>query len=105
LKNGPRMISNFDAAETDGGDPGRRSSEFARRHIGPSPQEIEEMLGAVEADSLEDLARETIPASLWMEEDLRLPRRYRREGICRQLGRRHDRSNPRRAIRSLNPLA
>ncbi|TNC50521.1 aminomethyl-transferring glycine dehydrogenase [Rubellimicrobium rubrum] len=39
--------------------------DFAnRRHIGPSPSEMEEMLAAVGAVSLDDLIDETVPASI-----------------------------------------
>ena len=38
--------------------------DFADRHIGPSPQEIDEMLHAVGAASLDALIRETVPDSI-----------------------------------------
>ena len=39
--------------------------DFAnRRHIGPSPSEMEEMLAAIGVDSLETLINETVPASI-----------------------------------------
>lgn len=34
---------------------------FARRHIGPSQQDIEEMLAAVGVSSIEELIAETLP--------------------------------------------
>ena len=37
---------------------------FARRHIGPSPEEISAMLGVVGAASLDQLMKETVPASI-----------------------------------------
>ncbi len=45
--------------------------DFAnRRHIGPSPAEMEEMLRVVGADSLDDLIDQTIPASIRQAEPL-----------------------------------
>ena len=45
--------------------------DFAnRRHIGPSPAEMEEMLKAVGAASLEALIDETVPASIRQEQGL-----------------------------------
>ncbi len=41
-----------------------RSTEFASRHIGPSDAEIEAMLSAVEADSLDALTAQAIPAAI-----------------------------------------
>ncbi len=38
--------------------------EFARRHIGPSPDEITAMLKVVGADSLADLAARTVPGTI-----------------------------------------
>ena len=38
--------------------------EFADRHIGPSPQEIDDMLRVVGADSLVALIRETVPDAI-----------------------------------------
>ena len=45
--------------------------EFADRHIGPSPQEIREMLEAVGCDSLEQLMAQTLPASIRQQHPLR----------------------------------
>jgi len=42
--------------------------DFAnRRHIGPSPQEMRDMLGTLEADSLEALIDETVPEAIRQE--------------------------------------
>ena len=39
--------------------------DFAnRRHIGPSPKEMDEMLGVVGADSLDDLIDQTVPKAI-----------------------------------------
>jgi len=40
------------------------ATDFARRHIGPGPQELQEMLAAVNVDSLEELVAQTVPASI-----------------------------------------
>jgi glycine dehydrogenase len=40
------------------------ATDFARRHIGPGPQELKEMLAAVNVDSLEELVAQTVPASI-----------------------------------------
>ena len=40
------------------------NSTFARRHIGPSPQDIEEMLKVVGAKTLDELIAQTIPDSI-----------------------------------------
>ncbi|GGC44277.1 glycine dehydrogenase (decarboxylating) [Siccirubricoccus deserti] len=40
------------------------SAEFARRHIGPGPDDIVEMLKLVGADSLEAMAARTVPAAI-----------------------------------------
>ncbi|NIY71082.1 aminomethyl-transferring glycine dehydrogenase [Marivivens donghaensis] len=48
-----------------------RPYDFAnRRHIGPSPSEMSEMLRVVGADSLDSLIEETIPASIRQAEPL-----------------------------------
>ena len=49
------------------------SGEFARRHIGPSPDDIEEMLDTVGVDSVEDLIAQAIPDSIRLDRDLDLP--------------------------------
>ncbi|MCB1607141.1 MAG: glycine dehydrogenase (aminomethyl-transferring), partial [Xanthomonadales bacterium] len=38
--------------------------DFAARHIGPSPAEVDEMLATIGADSLEALMAQTMPASI-----------------------------------------
>jgi len=46
---------------------------FARRHIGPRPAEIEEMLHVVGAASLDQLIEETVPAAIRLSRPLALP--------------------------------
>ena len=50
-----------------------RPHTYARRHLGPSPEEITDMLGTVGAPSLDTLIDETVPASIRLERPLRLP--------------------------------
>ncbi len=50
-----------------------RNDDFANRHIGPNDSEIKEMLATVGAESLEDLIKTTLPASIEMEGLLDLP--------------------------------
>ena len=49
------------------------SDWFARRHIGPSPDERDEMLQAIGASSLDALVDEAIPASIRHKAPLSLP--------------------------------
>jgi len=46
---------------------------FADRHIGPSSDEIDRMLSAVGASSLEALIREAVPAAIRLDGPLKLP--------------------------------
>jgi glycine dehydrogenase len=46
---------------------------FVSRHIGPDEGQIREMLKVVGADSLDDLARKTVPASIRLTTPLELP--------------------------------
>jgi len=48
------------------------STEFLARHIGPSPQEIDEMLSELGHASLEDLVRAIVPDSIRCASPLRL---------------------------------
>jgi len=49
------------------------SDWFARRHIGPSPEDRDRMLETVGASSLDALIDETIPASIRLQDPLNLP--------------------------------
>lgn len=44
--------------------------DFARRHIGPSPEETQQMLDALKVQSLDALIDQTVPASIRMQEPL-----------------------------------
>ena len=48
------------------------SDTFVRRHIGPSPTDVQEMLQAIGADSLEQLVEQTVPASIRLNRPLNL---------------------------------
>ena len=48
------------------------ATDFARRHIGPSPRDVEAMLHTVGAPSLEALMRETLPPSIRQKTPLKL---------------------------------
>jgi glycine dehydrogenase len=48
------------------------AGEFGRRHIGPSPREVAEMLAAIGVSSVEELIRQTVPDSIRLERPLRL---------------------------------
>ena len=48
------------------------SDTFVRRHIGPSPEDVQEMLQAIGADSLEQLVEQTVPASIRLNRALNL---------------------------------
>ena len=54
-------------------DPLEASDWFAPRHIGPSPQQRDEMLAAIGVDSLHALIGEVIPASIRLDRPLDLP--------------------------------
>ncbi len=56
--------------------------EFIRRHIGPDPAEIEKMLAAIGANSLDELVENTLPSSILERTPLGLsPARSERETI------------------------
>ncbi|HEY1955904.1 MAG TPA: aminomethyl-transferring glycine dehydrogenase [Polyangiaceae bacterium] len=46
---------------------------FVQRHVGPSSKDVESMLAAVGAASLDALASETVPASIRLQKPLELP--------------------------------
>lgn len=52
--------------------PNLRKEKFEIRHIGPDEQEIEEMLKTVNAESLDKLIEETIPAGIRLNRKLKL---------------------------------
>ena len=48
------------------------SKEFIRRHIGPSEDDIKEMLKLVGADSLDDLMKKTVPENILLKDKLKI---------------------------------
>jgi len=50
------------------------TNNFARRHNGPKPKEVKEMLKAIGTESLDSLVNETIPAGIRLKKDLDLPK-------------------------------
>ncbi|HEY9826136.1 MAG TPA: hypothetical protein V6D19_11850, partial [Stenomitos sp.] len=49
------------------------SLEFAQRHIGPNASEVQEMLTALDLNSLEQLTAQTVPADIRLQAPLQLP--------------------------------
>ncbi len=49
------------------------TDDFVDRHLGPNPSEVDEMLAAVGAASLDELMAQTVPAAIRMRRPLRLP--------------------------------
>jgi glycine dehydrogenase len=83
LKDSPQAVASlpldepFSLANAAPGSSGGRSildptDTFVRRHIGPSEDEIREMLGLLGLDSLEALVRETVPGSIRLRAPLAL---------------------------------
>jgi glycine dehydrogenase len=62
------------------------SDSFARRHIGPSPDERDEMLAAVGVSSLDALMDEAIPASIRLTAPLSLPPAESEDQYLNRLG-------------------
>ncbi|HXG31673.1 MAG TPA: glycine dehydrogenase, partial [Thermodesulfobacteriota bacterium] len=50
-----------------------KTDSFARRHIGPSKTELEEMLDTIGVDSLDTLIEETVPSAIRLKNPLNLP--------------------------------
>ena len=46
---------------------------FADRHIGPREEDISNMLKVIEASSMEELIKETIPKRIRLKQDMNLP--------------------------------
>src|SRR6056297_839520 len=49
------------------------TESFSSRHIGPSQQQIDEMLTLCDAESVDQLLKETIPAQIRLDKPLNLP--------------------------------
>ena len=63
------------------------NDRFARRHIGPSPDERDAMLQAVGAPSLDALIDEAVPASIRLDKPLNLPPAETEQQFLRRLTR------------------
>ena len=50
-----------------------KSEQFSRRHLGPRPHEIDQMLQTIGVDSLDELVNRTIPSSILKEVPMQLP--------------------------------
>lgn len=50
------------------------TDQFTTRHLGPQEQEVQQMLKAVNADSIEQLIEETIPNNIRLKNELNLPK-------------------------------
>ncbi len=61
------------------------AAPFARRHIGPSPEDIEKMARIVGAESLDDLIDQTVPESIRLRTSLNLPAARSEEAALRDL--------------------
>ncbi|MFQ5740699.1 MAG: aminomethyl-transferring glycine dehydrogenase [Acidobacteriota bacterium] len=59
--------------------------DFIHRHIGPSPRKIQEMLDFLGIDSLDDLARKTIPPGILSDRPLNLPESRTEKEVIEQL--------------------
>jgi glycine dehydrogenase len=47
-----------------------QKQDFIRRHIGPSPAQVSDMLNALEVSSVQELIEQTVPASIRLEQPL-----------------------------------
>ena len=61
------------------------AAPFVRRHIGPSPEDIEKMARIVGAESLDDLIDQTVPESIRLRASLNLPAARSEEAALRDL--------------------
>ncbi len=58
---------------------------FTYRHIGPDDAQISQMLGALGADSLDDLIENTLPRSIQMDGPLALPEAQTESAVLQRL--------------------
>jgi glycine dehydrogenase len=58
---------------------------FQRRHIGPSPEETNAMLKALNVNSLDELIAQTVPDSIRMKRELDLPEPLNEQDYLREL--------------------
>ena len=72
--------------------------DFARRHIGPSDDEIQRMLALLGVDSLETLLDETLPAPIRTDDPLALPAARTEPEVLAALRRFADANRPRTSL-------
>jgi glycine dehydrogenase len=61
------------------------TDSFARRHIGPSPASIQDMLSSMGFVSLEDLIQKTVPAHIRLKQPLKLGKNRSEYEVLREL--------------------
>ncbi len=61
--------------------------EFTRRHLGPSPAEVDEMLRVLDVDSVAELLDQTMPETIRSGEPLDLPGGVPEQEALRRAGR------------------
>ena len=61
------------------------SDNFSNRHVGPTPDDVDEMLARVGAASIDELIEQTIPASIRLEEPLAFPPAETEHGYLERL--------------------
>ena len=74
------------------------AAPFVRRHIGPSPEDIEKMSRAVGAESLDDLIDQTVPESIRLRASLKLPAARSEEVALRDLREMMERNEVRQSL-------
>ena len=74
------------------------AAPFVRRHIGPSPEDIEKMSRAVGAESLDDLIDQTVPESIRLRASLKLPAARSEEAALRDLREMMERNEVRQSL-------
>jgi glycine dehydrogenase len=72
--------------------------EFAARHIGPTPDDVDRMLAVIGAVSLEELLDQTVPASIRTDTPLDLPPARSEADVLAALRRLADRNAPRTSL-------
>jgi glycine dehydrogenase len=72
--------------------------EFAARHIGPTPDDVDRMLGVIGAGSLDELLAQTVPASIRTGRPLDLPPARSEADVLAALRRLADRNLPRTSL-------
>ena len=71
---------------------------FVRRHVGPSPEDIDQMASAVGAQSLDDLIDQTVPESIRLRTPLNLPAARSEEAALRDLREMMERNELRQSL-------